>query len=748
MQMKIVKKQILRVVALIMALCLIAVCFTGCGDAAVKNPYKSYGEKIIESQVLASNNEFELAWDQDAKAVLYKHKSGAIWSDITYDAYKDGSIGNAGSSPISITVINNKTLDKTTTSSTSALDGYHMVGDESVKSGNLYCGKIENGIRVYYFFEMYKIAIPIDYVLKDDHIEVSINSGAILEDTDEYRLVSISFLPNLCSVKNSKDANLLVPTGSGAILNCEENAEGSRTYGGWVYGKDITIRTPLDVKDETNIELPVYGSYTKDSGLFAIIEESAGSAYLMADASNDRTGYSNVYPEFYVRGFDCFMKQYYGQNIWGSTERYNDDISGQTFKVSYYPILGDEVDYNAMAKKYQSYLVNKGDLKKSNTDVSPYSVTFWGGTNITKSFFGIPYKEIKALTTFNAAQNILKTLKSDNGILPQVRLLGYSDNGLRPGSVAGGSSYPSVYGSKKDLASLIDFCKGSNLFLDFDIVTYSKSGNGFSLSGDVAKTAVGYKAEKYPTSPVRMQDKENVYYALGREHLPEAAEEALEKAEDYSAKAISFSTLGQYAYSDYADNVYVNRWNIEKDAKAILDNAKKSGYTTAVSGAKYYAACAADIVFDTPINSGEYDAFTYDIPFYQMVFSSYKPMYSVAVNNEVNVDKSIATAMAYGMGVGYYITDSYVDKSDDLDEFKLYSTIFEDNSAKIKDTLVKDGFINTYNAVKGASLDKYTISGGVAKSTFSNGKVIYTNLSGKAVKTPVGVLQPYEYKIG
>ena len=747
--MKIVKKQILRVVALIMALCLIAVTFTGCGEEAVKNPYKSHGEKILGSQVLASNDNFELAWDQDAKAVLYKHKSGKIWSDITYDAYQDGSISNSGSSPISVTVINNKTLDMTTTTSASALEGSYMVGEESFKSGNMYCGLIENGIRVYYFFEMYKVAVPVDYVLKDDHIEISVDSSAVLEDGEEYKLVSVSFMTNFCSVKNAKDANLFVPTGTGAVLNCAPDAEGTREYEGWVYGKDISIRTPLDVKDETAIELPVFGSYNKDGGMLAIIESAAGSANLVAEAANDRTGYSVVYPEFYVRGYDSFMKEYYGQNIWGSTERYNDDISGQTFKVSYYPLLGKNVDYNTMAKAYQSYLVEKGELKKSNTDVSPYSVTFLGGTNITKSFFGIPYKKIEALTTFTEAQGILETLKKDIGVLPQVRLSGYSDNGLRPGTIAGGSSYPSVYGSKKELKSLMDYCNGTNLFLDFDIVTYSESGNGFSISGDVAKTAVGYKSVVYPTSPVRMQDKDNAYYALGRENLLDAAEEALDKAEDYSAKAVSFSTLGKYAYSDYSDGEYINRYNIENDAKTIIESSKKSGYVTAVSSAKAYAACAADVVFDAPVNSGEYDAFSYDVPFYQMVFSSYKPMYTVAVNNEVNVEQTIAKAAAYGMGVGYCITENYVDKSDDLDEYKLYATLFEDNSSKINKALVEDGFMNTYNAVKGASLDSYTLlKSGVAKSVFSNGTVIYTNLTAKAVKSPAGVLQPYQYKIG
>ncbi len=748
MQMKIVKKQILRVVALVMAVCLIAVCFAGCGKKAAANPYKNHGDNILGSQPLASNDNYELLWDQNAKAVRYMHKNGKYWSDILYESYLDGSIGTNGSSPLSITVIENKTLDTFTITSASVTDSYIEVDGESVKAGNIYCGKIEGGIRVYYFFNMYKVAVPVDYVLKDDHIEISVDTSAIMEDGTDYTLISVGFQPNFCSVKNGKGSNLFVPTGTGAVMNCLETSEAARTYEGSVYGRDITNRIPIDITQEQEILLPVFGAYDSESGLFAVIESGVGSALLKAEAGNDRTGYSSVYPEFYVRGSDTFMKEYYGQDIFGTAQRYNDDISGQTFKVSYYPLFGDESDYNGMAKKYQSYLVEKGELAKSNTDVAPYSVTFWGGTNTTQSFFGIPYKRIDALTTFTEAQNILATLKKDSGVLPQVRLLGYSDNGLRPGSIAGGSSYPSVYGSKKELKSLIDFCKGTNLFLDFDIVTYSKSGNGFSLSGDVAETAIGYKAESFPTTPTRQQDKSNPFYALGRKNLAKASEKALKKADKYSAKALSFSTLGEYAYSDYTDNKYINRNLIETDAKNIIASAKKEGYVTAVAGANGYAASAADVIFDAPINAGEYNAFSYDVPFYQMVFSSYKPMYTVAVNSEINPNKAIATAAVYGMGIGYTITNNYVDKSDDLNEFKLYATIFEDNASKMKATLVDGGFIKTYNMVKGASLDSYKLSGSVAKSTFSNGVVIYANLSNTVANSPVGKLQPYEYKLG
>lgn len=751
MQMKIVKKQMLRILAFVMALCLMVVCFAGCGEETITNAYKSgVGEKLYTEELIASNSEYKLKWDAEARAVIYEHKSGAYWSDILYESFKDGSINDNGSSPLNITVVNVKTLEwDTVTSASVTEDGavYTNEAGEMVDAGNIYCGEIENGLRVYYFFDQYKIAVPIDYILEEDHIKIQIDSSKIMEDGEEFVLASVGVAPNFCSVKNAADANIFVPTGNGAIINCSETTEGTLSYQAPIYGRDATIRNPISKKGDEVIRLPVFGAYNSKQGLLGIVEGAVGSTEIKAEAASDVLGYSTISPVFLVRGYDEFMYEYYGQNVFKTTKRVNDNISGQVFSVAYYPLYGAEADYNGMAKKYRSYLEEKGELKKTEKETSPYSVTFLGGTNTTQSFFGIPYKEISPLTTFYQAQEILKRLKKDIGVLPEVRLMGYGDNGLRPGSIAGGSSYSSVYGSTSDFGDLLAYCKSSNLFIDSDIVFYTKSGNGFSL-GDVAKTAIMYDAEIYPTSPTRVKDDANKYYALGRDYLIEAGDAAIEKAENYESKAISFSTLGSVAYSDYSDNKYINRNGIDADAKKIINNAKKKGYLTAVAEANDYAACAADVIFDAPSTSGDYDVFAYDVPFYQMVFHSYKSLYTEGVNISQNIEKEVAKAAAYGMGLSYYITNGYESKSDDLDEYKLYATVFEDNQMKIISALVDKGFIDVYKSVNNATLDNYTFSKGVARSQFSNGVVIYTNLTNKVTNSPVGNLQPYQFKIG
>jgi hypothetical protein len=742
MQMKISKKQILRVSAFVMALCLMVLSFTACGKTnTVARPYKSYGEAIEGSTVLASNSDYKLEWDSQARAIVLKHKDGAYWSDIFYEAFLADDIGTNGSSPIFFTVLDTKTLTWSTVSSASQMDG---------ENGYINCKIIDNGIRVCYFFERYKIMIPVEYRLDGDHITVTVDSSMIFEDGVNYKLVNISVNPNLCKVLNKEaNANLFVPTGTGALMSGKETAQGVLSYEAPVYGADPTSRVPISRNDNEEIRMPVFGAYSEGKGLLAVIESNAGAATIKAEAANHRTGYSIVYPNFYVRGYDSFMYEYYGQDVFQVSQRVNDEISGQVFTVSYYPLVGEDADYNGMAKKYQSYLIEKGQLKKSEAKQSPYSVTFLGGTNVTKSFFGIPYQKVSSLTTFSEAKAMLEKLKADNGVLPQVRLLGYSDNGLRPGSIAGGKKYLSVYGKKKDLTSLIDYCKDTNLFLDLDVMNYTKSGNGFSLIGDVAKTAIQYKAEVYPLSPTRVQDADNVYYLLGRDNLVKAGSKALKKADKYSANAVSFGSLGEYSYSDYKNDKYINRFEMEKDVATIFENAKKNGLTTAVAGGNTYAACVADMLFDVSATTGDYDVFSATVPFYQMVFHSYMPIYSDAVNTANNLKLEVAKSVAYGMGVNFCLTDSFVADSDDFDEYKLYATVFEDNVAKINDILVNDKFIEVYNSVADSALVNFEfVNKSVVKSEFENGVVIYTNLSTKAAESPAGKLQPAEYRVG
>ncbi|MBR4762152.1 MAG: hypothetical protein IK086_05900 [Clostridia bacterium] len=724
-----------KYMAFVLIIVIVAISFCGCGQPKSANSYRSVNAAPLPSQTLASNSDFELNWNSDANAVMLKSLTGDdYWSDILYEIFLEGRESSNGNSPISITVANTKTLQWDTVTSYDALD----------QGGKIACKKIDNGVRVTYFFEKQRIAIPVEYTLRDDSINIAIDGRTILEDGTDYKLVSVSLTPNFCSLKNeTENGYLFVPSGCGAIMSTKAGANGVRKYTGEVYGEDGARQVPTDFVEDEAVRLPVFGAAGGNSAILGIIEEGAGSAVVTAQAGNDLLGYSNVYAEFYVRGYDRFFFTYHGKPQ-GTTNRVNDDISKIRMSVGYYPLFGENAGYTGMAERYRKYLLDNGTLSESDVSASPYSVTFLGGTGITKSILGIPKKEIVALTTFSKASSIISALTEDTGISPVARLVGFTDSGVRPGGIAGGDGYLSVYGSEDELADLVK--NNANVFMDYDIVRFSDSGNGFSLSSDVSTTAIKYKSEHFAITPFRIMDENNPYYIISRNKLAKAADFAIEKNGEFGNGSVALSTLGTIAFSDYSYSQYPNKNRIENDVAAIIKKVKSSGKAVAVAGANGYAAASADMVFDTVSTSGDYSVFDYEIPFYQMVFHSYKTMYSQSLNVCDNADLALARAAAYGMGASFTLTSDYVDDSDDLDEYPLYGTVFEDNRENIKRTVVSGGFAEIFGKTATARLIDYKLlENGVSVSVFGNGITVYANQTDTAQNSPAGLIKAYSF---
>lgn len=738
-----VKKITIKFVAIIIVLLLVVASCVGCNSKeSSSNGYRNVNGGVLASSEIAENSNYELLWDADAKAVLLKSKiNGQIWSDVIYDAFLEGDTGVNVNSPISLTVVNNQTLEMTTFKS--AL--------EIPYNGKVVTKKTEKGIRVTYFFDTYKIAVPIEYELRDDSLVVSLDPTNILEDGEEYKLVSVGITPNFCNVKNdAENGQLLIPVGSGAIMKTAETPEGTRTFSGEVYGEDVARQVVEDFSNDEAVKFPVFGSAGDGRGMFAIIESGSGSAVIEAEAGNDRVGYSTVGATFNVRGYDNFRfdSTGTGEEI---TSRVNDDIAPNKISVAFYPLWNENADYQGMAKLYRDYLISTKKLEDKSADASAYAVTLMGGINLTKSFLGIPYQSLVSLTTFSQAEEIIIDLQQQTNIMPTVCLTGYGDSGIEPGKIIGGKKYSSVYGSKNDINSLLNLFKDENSFIFFDseTVKFSKSGLGFSNNSDVAHTAIQKRISHDLLDPVRNTKKNTTYYILSRNKLFEAAKLATDKAEKYGYNSIAFSSLGSIAYSDYADTSlkYSSKYNMDEDVFSVIESVKKDGYNVASSNANSYAAIASDILFDTPYENGYYNAFDSCVPFYQMVLHGYRTMYSEAVNLASNPYAATAKAVAFGMGVGYCLTNNYVSDFSNIDVHKLYGTVYEDNDDLIINTVSNISYLDIYNSVKSAEMISYTEneSSGFSVTKYDNGIEVYVNHTDSEIDTPVGKLASYGY---
>lgn len=696
-------------------------------------------DKLAESittQTVASNDLYKLDWNDEKKCLLFTELStGKIWSNIPYEyMLSEGASANVNST-LNITVADVVSLQLT------SIRGY----SEAVQNGRVFCEKIENGIRITYCFDRYQISVPVEYVLRKDSMLVTIDTSEICEGSS-HLLVSVSLAPFLCSARNSSENSyLLVPSGSGALMYAKETPELERTYLGEVYGSDATRPITESIANEQAIRMPVFGAKDGDSAIMGIIEKNSGSAFLEAMSGNRKTGYSNIYPTFYVRGYDIFDKSAY-KRMTDDLIRVSESITKEVISVGYYPLTKDDADYNGMAKRYRKYLEDNDLLEAEKTSSSPYSVTISGGVLTTSLVFGIPKKTLKTMTTFSATEKIVEGLVEETGISPIVRLQGFGDSGINYGKIAGGYDFSSKLGSKKDRKSLEAACKNKNvqLFYDFDLIHYAKSGSGFSYINDSAKTAVYKAAEQYViNTPVREFEYTMPYRILGRNQLGEAVEKIIDMAEDKELKNISLTSLGMVAYSDYSDSTYISKGKIAEDVKDMLNKVSDKKLAVA-SGPNAYAASAAELVFDVPTDNGAYNAFDEEIPFYAMVFRGSRPLYTHPINLEGNKSGAVIKAAIGGIGLGFSLIDSFDISYVETGVAKLYGMVYEDNKEFI-DTTVSN-YEQFYKAIENAKIDRYErVSEKLSRTTFENGVELYANHSDEAVESPLGKIEAYSY---
>ena len=724
-------------------ICLVAAAvialLAGCGTQGDPGEYdRETPQSLLESQLLASNENYELKWDELAQCVLLESKkTGRVWSDILYDAWLEGSTSARANSALTLTVEDRVSLNWDTIYSFSELE----------EEGRITCQAIEDGICVTYYFDRIEIAIPVSYRLEEDGVEVSIDGARIQESGRKYRLVSVGLTPYFCYCANDEENYLFVPSGSGALMYAGERADGTRHYTGEVYGADAARRTIMSITEEEAVRLPVFGAKNGDGAMLGIIREGAGAATIDGQAGYARLGYSNVGAVFSFRGYDTFRHGNYatGNSV---TTRVSQERSSQRVAVAFYPLEEEESGYNEMAARYREYLMDCGQLQASREKGSAYSVTLAGGTMVEKSMLGIPYDSLVAMTDFSGAREILLELTEENGAAPMVRMTGYGDNGMLPGTIAGGRRYPSVFGGKGSLAELSEDCRaeGIPLFWDFDIVRFNQSGLGVSYHSDCARTAIHYEAAQYPVTPLRQFDEENPWRIVSREKLTKAMSQALKKAGSYEHSGLCFSSLGQVAYSDYCDEGAIAKAGIEETVNGLLEQAGEGGLPIGVAGANAYAAGSVDVIFDVPLGNGGYDVLDVWIPFYQMIYHGTKPMYSEAVNLSEDANRTRMLAASSGCGLGFWLTDTYVPNSKELDSCKLYGSLYEDNRERIRQALSENGFLEYYEKTRDAGIVRYELlEKDVSATYFENGLVLYANHGTEPVDTPAGKLSGYGF---
>ena len=685
--------------------------------------------ELTEKELIAENENYRMEWvSSNCSVSLTDKKTGQSWGTTPVsDGEPELDIFGLPlkkhpqvESALVVEYLNDSTdVEEQTVSYTGA-----------VSEGRVSAELIENGVRVKYYFDSVEIMVPVEYVLREDSVAISIDAKEIEENN--FRVTSIAITPFWCSAKNDEENSyLFIPSGSGAVVYPETLSQTGVTYTEQVYGKDPVMKTDDLPATRQSVRLPVYGAKTGDRATCAIIEEASESAVIEAKIGSSAIQYSGVCAKFQVRGYSPNLAQFM-QGLEKQLNIYSNSMVDTKMTVGFYPLTGENADYSGMAEVYRNYLKENSGLNQTEDD-SAWNITFIGGKTVIKSFLGIPYNDVLPATTLEQAGEILRELSESTDIPINARLVGFGETGLGIGSYAGGYSINKNLGSLSELSDLTDFCSENNinLYFDFDIFSLKGSSAGYSKLFDTAYSSLNKIADLYEYNvATRSRIEDTKYNLLKRELLVEAGEKLLDKIKKWNISGISLSSLSNTAYSDYSekDSVrYYSKSQMGSDVTEIFKNVSEK-YKTASSDANAYAAVMSDTVYDVPLSSSEELSFSADIPFYEMVFKGYVHMSGTSVNMASDSDTQILKSVESGTGLAFTLCNEWSNEFIDNTGYEFFGSEYSGIKEEIKENY--SSLSVYYKAVNGAETEHHAIlENGLRETVFSNGVKVYVNYS-------------------
>ena len=722
----------------------------GCGGSGVSQKRLSYDkEKLstdISDELIAQNENYRLEINRTSLGVsLTDLKTGKVYG--TNPVNSGGEQFDEFGMPIkrhpqieSVLFIEYLDTQKNTTSK---LISYSA----AVQNGRTVLENTDNGVKVEYYFDDAEIMIPITYTLRENGLSVTLDPKGIEEGSN--MLISVSVAPFFCSVENTeKNGYLLYPSGSGALIYPKEVSQPGDSYSAEVYGEDASKEKWDKTSTEKSIRLPVYGAKSGDTAAFAIIEKGADSCLLETTVGSTSVGYSAVYATYQLRGYTANIKELYNNRYYKGLV-YSDNMTDAPLEIGFYPLAGENADYSGMAGLYRSY-IEKTEGKAENAKAATLNITAVGGTMISKSFLGVPYTTLLATTTLKDAAAMVKELEEGGAKVSALALSGFGKTGIDSVKPAGGFGIAGKLGSSKDFTSLKKTCENSDtdLFFDFDAVTFSKSGGGLSSYFDSAVRANRKRAKVYDYNIALLgRETDSAYSLTARDKLTYITNKIIKKAG--AIPGIGLSSLSNTAYSDYTDKssgLYYAKSGMTEQVSEIIENVKKSGKKFMSSEANAYAAVKSDVIFNSPARSNAALIFDDDIPFYQMVLRGRTALSSESLNLATDREEELLKAVEGGMGLTYTLTAKYDTKLIDSGVPVFYNSLYSD----LKDGIISDSktLSELYGKIGNSAIKSHKIhDSGLRETVYENGVTVFVNYSSGELNSPAGSVRAHGFLI-
>ena len=474
--------------------------------------------------------------------------------------------------------------------------------------------RLEDGVRVYFDMQVHKATFAYEARLNDTALEVSIpsafvsdpgevyktsSSGRVSLDKDASCLIADFYLfPNLGAARSDTgiDGALLVPDGTGALIDFQSKKFVNSQYIAPVYGSDIALANGYDstLRAELNkpgVAFPVYGVLREGHTMLAVIDEGETQAAVTASRAGVQTGFNTVSARFTYR---MKYKVITNSSTGDGYLNYTSFTVDEPRKIIYSFGTGGYVD---MAASYRGYLADKYHLTRTDGGEPALQLHLVGG-DVESGMFGDSFIP---MTTFEQGGDILSWF-ADQGVGRMDAV--WSGWAKRGESVRYPDRFPAAsdLGGNGGLRAFAEKAKGLNtgVYLTDDHLSLVSS------SGVSVGRSTVYSIQGYPL--------------FGGAFASSAfMEETFEKDEkqygSYGLSGLQEQGAGAVLMTDYAPDRALSRSGAAAAQRALIGRMIDDFGSVRLEGSNAYALTDHAVITDLP-SSSYLTMLDESIPFY------------------------------------------------------------------------------------------------------------------------------------
>lgn len=555
----------------------------------------------------------------------------------------------------------------------------------------------------------------------------------------KYPITQVSLLPYFGAGGPEDQGYMLIPEGSGSIINFNNGKTKQNGYYADIYGWDYATQR-FAVITETRAPFAAFGIAYPESSMLSVINKGAEYAGITAEIAGKLGSYNYVRADYKIlhrEQYEVSARSQSAQYIYESGLE-QDEYLEQSFTFV------DSGSYVDMAKAYRSKLL--GSAKKTSEKNIPVSVEIIGAIEKIQQVAGIPKVKPYCLTSYSQAADIINEI-DDLGIKDvNYKLSGFINGGVRQ-ELMNKVRFISELGGKSDFKKLLKNTENASakLYLDGAVQTQYRSGffDGFINYRDSARFVSDELCKLYEYSPIwygRDPDRDN-YYLLNSKLRQKAADKFINAGLKYKLDGLSFKDNGYLLSSDFNERRHLTRAQEAASQVEQFEKAGEKGLGIMINGGNDYAVKNADFITNLTLHGNQYAIIDAFVPFYEIALHGYVNYAGTPINNAFEKEQLILESAEVAAGLNFSFMEASPRRIQETFYSEYYASCFDEWKNQFAD-VYKDYNSKIAPVVNSPICGHEYVGENVTRTVFENGYEIYVNFGYADYTTPWGTIIP------